>query len=172
MALLRAYFDASGGGGLYAVGGFVGREADWIALEKEWRDALQMFGLPDFHLADIVHEFGHERGGECIGYFSRIVGDSKIEGIGSSCNVSDWLPFSNGKESPYFYCFESVLKLLQQHLELEMPGDLVAVVVDHDVKPWTRRMKYLKHTKHNPARLLCRLPWVIVIKSRGFNVPT
>lgn len=67
MALLRAYLDASKGDGIFAVGGFVGREADWIVAEAAWNEGLATFRLgDDFHLTDIIPNMGHEMGVLCI----------------------------------------------------------------------------------------------------------
>lgn len=51
--MFRAYIDesAESGHAVFAVGGFAGREEEWIALEPLWLDALPK-GIDYFHATD------------------------------------------------------------------------------------------------------------------------
>ncbi|WP_119390056.1 hypothetical protein [Taklimakanibacter lacteus] len=136
LALLRAYLDASNGGGIYAVGGFIGRESDWSAVEPIWKEALATFRLgDDFHLAEIVPNLGHEKGSLCILHFSKIMGRSNLHGIGASCEIAHWQTRDTGYENPYHFCFSMALNILREEAGLEYDGEPVALVIDDDVQP-------------------------------------
>lgn len=135
MALLRAYFDASNGGGIYAVGGFVGAEDAWADLEPKWKGGLATFGLAEFHLADVIRDMGNEKGSLCILHFSKIMGRSGLHGIGASCNIEYWKSHDTGYSNPYHFCFSMALNVLRDEIDLELGGNPVALIVDDDVKP-------------------------------------
>jgi len=136
MALLRAYLDASKGDGIFAVGGFVGREADWIVAEAAWNEGLATFRLgDDFHLTDIIPNMGHEMGVLCILHFSKIMGRSKLHGVGASCDIGHWQQRNTGYDNPYHFCFSMALNILREEARLEFDDEPIALVLDDDVKP-------------------------------------
>jgi hypothetical protein len=138
MALLKAYFDASSGGdgsGTFAVGGFVGRESDWIAAEERWNEGKNTFSIDEFHLADVMFNLGREMGSLCVLHFSKIMGMSNLHGIGASCDVAHWKSHDTGYKHPYHFCFSMALGVLCEEVALEFGSDPVALVVDDDFKP-------------------------------------
>jgi len=58
---LTGYFDASGvhdGSTTVVLAGWISSDTGWTAFEEEWREALDHYGLPMFHM----REFAHSRG--------------------------------------------------------------------------------------------------------------
>lgn len=121
--------------GVFAVGGYVGSEQAWTAVEAEWKEGLKTFELSEFHLADIAQNLGHEMGGLCIMHFSRIIGRSSLRSVGASCDVGHWRARDTGYDNPYHFCFSMALHVLREDIRLQFGGEPVALVVDDDVQP-------------------------------------
>lgn len=61
MALITAYFDASGtpkDTDVVSVAGLVSTPAKWLAFSKKWQECLDAFGVPALHMKDFAHSTG------------------------------------------------------------------------------------------------------------------
>jgi hypothetical protein len=61
VVMLLAYFDESGIHGrpeVTVIGGFVGSDAAWGAMESRWQDILRNYGIKHFHMTDAVSQEG------------------------------------------------------------------------------------------------------------------
>lgn len=146
MALLRAYFDMSQTQpvGIMAIGGYVGSEAAWIEVERQWRANLDLWGLDEFHLSVIQagkSVVGYSDADACVRSFSRIMGKSELESIGAAFREDDWNQVIKSPEDlarfpkPYYFCLDLLFHILSQHMTLQFADDSVAAVFDSDVKP-------------------------------------
>lgn len=142
MALLRAHFDASftEPEGVTSIGGYVGTEAQWVAVEVAWAAALDMWGLDEFHLAPLLHGetvLGRAKGEMAALWFARILGESGLHSVGASFRDIDWSPERRTADAawypePYHACLDMVLGSLAEHMRFEFPDDAVVVLVDSD----------------------------------------
>jgi hypothetical protein len=142
MAVLRAYFDASWAGGspVTAIGGYIGSDETWEAVESEWNEGLKEWGLEDFHLAELPRQIGHEKAGLCAAYFARIISRSKLWGIATGVLDSDFDVFygRNSKAAPiskYHLAFEMAVELVCEYVISFSAGNKVALFFDDDFKP-------------------------------------
>jgi hypothetical protein len=138
LAMLRAYLDASksdAGGNYYVVAGFVAPADTWNEIEQEWRAETALWGLDDFHLADIPYHLGHEKGSLCIRSFANIMQKSGAYGVGIACEVDFWNRQDTGYEHPYHFCFGQVLSVIHEQQLLEKNIDPMALIVDQDFEP-------------------------------------
>jgi hypothetical protein len=143
MALLKAYFDASftEPSGITAIGGYVGSEQEWKRVEERWLENLDLWGLEEFHLAPLLAgatHLGRANGELCALSFARIIHKSDLHGIGASLRDEDWESapkndaFIARMPNKYHSCLDMVLAILDQHMSLELPGELVAIIADSD----------------------------------------
>jgi len=85
IAVLTAYFDASKTEvslGVTSIVGYVAPLPEWERVEAEWLRAEKDWKLDRFHLTDLPRLIGHEKTPQCIGYFSEIIRNSKLVGLG------------------------------------------------------------------------------------------
>ena len=151
MALLRAHFDASftEPNGVAAIGGYLGSEEQWKAVEEKWIDNLRIWGLDHFHLTELLSgrtHLGFGKGELCALSFARILERSGLHSLYASFQERDW-PAEERKvmarmyPEPYHVCLGLLLTDLTKHMRREFPNDLVAIVVDSDtggIKPLRR----------------------------------
>ena len=103
MAILRAYFDASGTKKdpqttVLTVAGYIAQEDDWTKFETRWPEALREFGLTAFHFKDFAHfkgEFTSWKDNEAkrrklIQRLSQIIGDHTVRGFSITVNVDSY----------------------------------------------------------------------------------
>jgi hypothetical protein len=138
---MRAYFDASfsaGTSGVTSIGGYVGRAEEWAEVEREWKEGLSLWGLDEFHLAPLLSgntAIGRVDAELCALYFAKIIGRSKLHGIGAALRQEDWAKTETDRDrfpTIYHRCLDMLLGVLSEHMRLEFPKDAVAIVMDVD----------------------------------------
>jgi hypothetical protein len=138
MALLKAYGDASFTendirvtlGPVTAVGCYLGTEETWAKVEAEWLDRLAVWGLDEFHLTDILSGRAGVSDPElCALSFARVIYKSDLHGL--SASRREVSPQVHNHDS-YYAAFDSLLRLLAEHMQLEFPDDSVAIFMDSD----------------------------------------
>lgn len=156
VSLLHAFFDASfnepKGSGFTSIGGFVGPLDAWKTVETAWEENLSYWGIGEFHLASIINVLGREKGALCALSFARIVGQSRLHGIGAALNDVDWNREKGSQDlDRYFACLGMLFDVLGQHTALEFPGDDVVIVIDRDMSDERKaRALYAHHQKLTP----------------------
>jgi hypothetical protein len=145
MALLRAYCDASFTDanrppGWTAIGGYVGTDETWSAVEKEWSTYETLWKLPEFSVAKILAgetSVGFTDAELCIRSFGKIIGKSRLEGVSAAIKDEDWEIAYKSDRFPnnYHSCVSMLFHILDKHVSLEFRGDSVAVLLDTDHAP-------------------------------------
>lgn len=157
--VLKASFDTSmteTGPGMTAVAGYLGTVDDWVALEKEWQEALDYWGLDRFHLSAMQDEIGREKSELCIKYFSNIIARSNLAATG--CVMLD-----NGWDGPtgfrrpgllntrYEACLYDAFRGLADHVREDYEGEEVALICDADAKEQSIQAIFHAAKEANPA---------------------
>ncbi len=85
--MFRAYIDESSesGNAVFAVGGFAGRQEEWLALEPLWLDALPK-GIDYFHATDCVETSTSGKLFECRITMAR----SLLKSLGAQMSEKRW----------------------------------------------------------------------------------
>jgi hypothetical protein len=146
VAVLQSYFDASYSTppGVFAIGGYVGTEQAWAALEAKWLKNLSDWNLDEFHLAPLLYgktSVGRLNAELCALSFAKLIQSSELHGIGAAFREDDWHKAPKAPKDverfphPYHFCIELLFSALADHMRLEFTDDQVAVVFDTDVKP-------------------------------------
>lgn len=139
MAVVRAYLDASHDAkrsDYYVVAGFAAPSAVWESIEREWLEELAIWNLNDFHMTDIYHSLGHERGTLCIGSFSNIMRKyQEAYGFGIACEIEFWKNTDTGYDHPYHFCLSNTFSVLKTQQTLEEDNSDIALIVDQDFTP-------------------------------------
>jgi hypothetical protein len=148
MALLRGYFDASfsriehgAPRPVACVGGYIGTEANWTVVERQWNDNLDLWSLKEFHLSPLLHgdtHLGRFKGKLCARSFARIIGESDLHSTSSSLDENDWKRLGQSSKfvakypHPYHTCFDNLLDVMATQMREEFPDDVIAVIMDKD----------------------------------------
>lgn len=145
MALLRAYCDASFTDanrlpGWTAIAGYVGTEKTWTEVEARWAAKKKAWGLEEFSVARILAgrtAVGFEDAERCVRDFGRIIRESDLEGVSAAINDQHWAssPRSGRFPNKYHTCLSMLFHILDEHMRLKFPGDVVAIFLDTDHAP-------------------------------------
>ena len=145
MALLRAYCDASftdanRSPGWTAVAGYVGTDAAWAGVEKQWAEYKDLWKLSEFSVSNILAgktSVGRENAELCVRSFGKIIGNSSLEGVSAAINDADWECTYKSDRFPtkYHSCLSLLFHVIDEFVRLEFRGDDVAVVLDTDGAP-------------------------------------
>lgn len=140
--MLVGYFDESGvhdSSKVVCIGGLVGSLLQWARLEKPWAEQLAVTRVSHFHAAKC------EAGGDEYFGISRGLRDSLVTGLTNeiadralfvlvaALRKDDWDVYASAElkkrfQTPYHFCFESILDFVQAWSEKRMDGEPVAVV--------------------------------------------
>ena len=101
LVVIVAYFDESGthaDSKVFALGGYVGLQTRWIALESDWSRALSQYSISCFHMTDFENQHGEfERGWDdeekrvsLIKTLIDIIESHKILQVVSSVDLEDY----------------------------------------------------------------------------------
>lgn len=141
--MIRGYFDESyKDHRVYAIGGYIGRDRDWRAVSRQWRNRRLKDGVQCFHAVDC--ENGH-------GEFENLGKDGRVRlktdliqivdahenlgGFSSAVIIEDFYKVRGTSErakqvlgpSPYFLCFQILLSDVCVALEKAQAGPGVRV---------------------------------------------
>ena len=126
--MLRSYFDASFTAvpGITAVAGYIGTEAQWARVEAEWAENLRIWGLGDFHLADLPHQIGHEMTELCVKSFANIIEPSGLRHLDATLVDANWDRLERTDEhrarfpTRYHSCLHMLLNVLEDMMQLDL----------------------------------------------------
>lgn len=167
LMVLRAYFDASNTHplGVTCIGGHVGDEAAWAALEGRWIEARKDWRLERFHLTDLPHQLGRDNAALCVRNFAGLIGDSDVRGFCAGLRDEDWDEFVknalNQEEmiaqfpTRYHYALDMVLGHLSMQIGLNLPDEDVLVTLDRDAPVEASQAIFDRWATKNPR--LCGL---------------
>jgi hypothetical protein len=148
--LHRAFFDASRTqrqSGAYVIGGYVGTEALWTALEAEWQANLKYWEITDFHLTDCLAKRGQfsrldtHKSELCALSFGQILKDANPVVVWSGLLDEEWSAlapspaFRARYPTPYQFLFHDILWQLGAWRHQHARGEMVAPVFDVDADP-------------------------------------
>jgi len=156
MTLLKAYFDESGthGGSVTAIGGLVGVEAAWTAVESEINETIKLFkdkGVEYFHAAECAAQEGQYAGidKERVSYiFMRIakaIGSNPVVPIMSAVVQQDWdavakdVGFLKRFPKPFDLCFDDIVRQLWEWGAIYAPGEKIVPMFGYQ-KEYQSRM--------------------------------
>ena len=90
--MLRAYFDASFSEppGVTSIAGYIGSEQQWANVEDVWAENLDLWGLENFHLAELPRWIGHENADLCALSFLRAIEPLNLRSIDAALVDVDW----------------------------------------------------------------------------------
>ena len=73
----------------------------------------------------------------CVKSFGRIINQSSLQGISAALNDADWEATHKSERFPdkYHACVSMLFNVLDEHVGLEFPGDIVEVILDTDRAP-------------------------------------
>jgi hypothetical protein len=137
----QAYFDEAGKWGdseFVCVGGYLARDADWMALARRWVDACRHHGLPGVHTSTFRQDCRRagklDQADAIFDDFVDIVRDHVLIGFAVAINVPDLakVPSHIRKEvgDPQLACVQRVLRLLRDRLVAENFPDKIAITFD------------------------------------------
>jgi Protein of unknown function (DUF3800) len=121
VAFLECYFDESGshdGSPILCVAGYVFEREHCKALDLGWKQILDQYQLPFFHMTDCAHNtrpFNHLSRDECIEAQKaaiRLINDHALLGVAVAVNERDynsWFEGENPAGSPYAFCCWQIL---------------------------------------------------------------
>lgn len=136
--MLHGYFDASftAGGGVSVLAGYIADIDTWAAIEEGWTKALDYWGIDDFHLCDLVRQFGHEKAGLMVLNFGRVLMDAPLHGFYVGINDADWDRAEKDEArhpTRYHKCADLLFNLLTMRMANFHEGERVALVMDRDI---------------------------------------
>lgn len=144
--MLHAYFNESGTHErsiITAIGGYVGDEARWTAMEAEWLAVLmevEGLGIRSFHLSECLMADGQFARCEqpirnyLVNQLSRILGRHALHPLYAAVVQDDWDELNDGSAfflafpSPIALCFETIVRELALWAEKNANGEEVAPV--------------------------------------------
>ena len=138
MALLHSYFDASftEPKGVTAIGGYLGTEDQWTRVKNEWVENLALWKLKKFHLTELLAGRLNVSDPElCALTFARIMHKSGLHGLHAALRDEDFTARDYDSSlfpGAYHVCLDMLLGNVAEHMWLEFPDDLVAIVMDSD----------------------------------------
>lgn len=127
LVLLRAYFDESGiheRPGVTVIGGFVGSDAAWCAMESRWQEILSNYGIKYFHMTDAVSQQGEFKSiqswmmQDICNALARTLQESDLHPVWSGIDANVWSAATTPEfrmvyPKPYDLCFLLVLDQLE-----------------------------------------------------------
>ncbi|WP_373503738.1 DUF3800 domain-containing protein [Aestuariivirga sp.] len=125
MALFHAYFDDSGKDGRFpiqVIAGYVALPKNARALEIRWRQALQKYDLPYFHMVDCAQGTktfkgrSREQSSEAIKHFIGIIRQHVSLGFAFATPLHRY-KFESTIGKPYKFCAEMILAYMFQELD-------------------------------------------------------
>ena len=146
--MIRGYFDESyKDQRVYAIGGYIARDRDWMRVSKEWRKRRLRDGIQCFHAKDCEAgrgEFEHlskEQRTQLKADLIQIVyGNENLGGFGAAVIIEDFHKVRESSDrakqvlgpDPYFLCMQMLLSDLCVELEAQgaSPGIRVAYVFE------------------------------------------
>jgi hypothetical protein len=128
LAVLRAYCDESYDKHtrVYAIAGFVGRDKDWRAVSKNWRNRCLKDEIDCYHAADCESrrkEFSHLSVEQSISLNTDLINDlngARIAGVGVAVYVEDYEAFAKTSQKAARYLTQSPYFLALQFLVVDM----------------------------------------------------
>jgi hypothetical protein len=148
-ALFAAYFDKSSDAarGITSVAGYVASLDEWQAVERRWNSAITYWSrlegfrdLGGFHMSVLERSIGKENAELCVKYFSQILLQSRLQGIGAAILNDDWERSDWGDNktiklgSTYEQCLDLALDVLARHVNEAYPGKSIDVVCCRDAR--------------------------------------
>lgn len=140
--LLRAYFDESGvhgRPGVTVIGGFVGRDAVWDAMERRWQDILSNYDIKQFHMSDAQSQEGEFKFIESwmvqdiCNALAKTLRESDLQPVWSGIDATIWSASTTPEfrmvyPKPYDLCFLLVLDQLDSWKRITRNYDQTAMV--------------------------------------------
>jgi hypothetical protein len=116
--MFTAYLDESADadeGRVYSIGGYFGREREWVKFEPLWEKVLRDFGVSHFHATDWENLWGEFKGWEqetkieFIQQLIAVIHSVQIYGFHSAVALREFRSVfpRERADAPYFICFQS-----------------------------------------------------------------
>lgn len=156
--MLRAYFDESGTHSsslVTSIGGYVGTEAAWTAIEQPWLDVLAEFadrGVKFFHMSEALAQVGQFSRIDkptlnyIVTQLSQLLGRTAgLQAISCAVVVENWLEQVSDVEflarfpEPIDLCFDSVVRQLWEWAHKKARGERVVPMFAYSPQ-YTERM--------------------------------
>jgi hypothetical protein len=140
--LLRAYFDESGvhgRPGVTVIGGFVGSDAAWGAMECRWHEILRNYGIKHFHMSDAVSQEGEFKSiqswmvQDICNSLAKTLRESDLNPLWSGIDANVWSAATTPEfravyPKPYDLCFLLVLDQLESWKRITRNSGRAAMV--------------------------------------------
>ena len=165
LLMLKLYLDDGGHEDntvVFTVAGYLAGEAEWTALEYLWKEALDQYGIPYFHMSECLAGGGHFKGWSpqkrdmMIRRLTRIINRHIYCGVARSVAVPDFREeihpnvdlFTAGmpmRYRPITFCLHVTLEHIagRLHTEHVTPEEQIPIVFEKGTKGLGSTIEYI-----------------------------
>jgi Protein of unknown function (DUF3800) len=145
--VIEAYFDDSGkqsDSRYVCIAGFLAHISYWSDFVVRWDHLLLKHGIPYLHMKELMtsngefESIGIEQRHAIINESIKIIKDTMLIGFGAAVDANYWNTLTRKFQKQYGnaqeFCFERILRLIQNRINRSGNRDYVSVTFDHDME--------------------------------------